>query len=196
MRVFTEKQLNRIAILGALSLFLSTVEYLFPRPIPFMRLGLANLPVILCLDLLRESGTKGEDQPEESSAVPMVGYFLLILLKVLGQGMVNGTMASYVFLFSLAGSFSSGLIMLAAWRFLRPHISFLGISILGALISNMSQILLSIAFIFGPSAWRILPWFLGIGLVSGVFIGIFAQRFSEKSTWWSAMRKISREGCS
>ncbi len=184
--MFTEKQLNRLAILGALSLFLSTVEYLFPRPIPFMRLGLANLPVILCLDIL-------EDKKKGVPGIPMAGYFLLILLKVLGQGMVNGTMASYVFLFSLVGSFSSGLIMLGAWRFLRPGITFLGISVLGALISNMSQITLSIVFIFGPSAWRILPLFLGIGLGSGVLIGLFAQRFSEKSLWWGQVKESQRE---
>jgi len=172
MQVFTEKRLDRIAMLGALSLFLSTVEYLFPRPIPFMRLGLANLPVILSLELLSAPG-----------------YFLLILLKVLGQAMVNGTMASYVFLFSVAGSFTSGLIMWGAYRWLRPRISFVGVSILGALTSNMSQIFLSISFVFGPSAWRILPWFLGIGLTSGLLIGLFAQRFSEKSVWWARMRE-------
>lgn len=175
-------------MLGALSLFLSTVEYLFPRPIPFMRLGLANLPVILCLDLISLKSPQSDDTAHQGEALPLTGYFLLILLKVLGQGMVNGTMASYVFLFSLTGSFASGLVMLLAWHFLRPNISFLGVSILGALTSNMAQILLSITFIFGPSAWRILPWFLGIGLVSGLFIGLFARRFSEKSRWWAAMK--------
>lgn len=181
--MFSEKQINRIAMLGALSLFLSTVEYLFPRPIPFMRLGLANIPVILCLDLLPSE--KGRE-----SVLPTLAYFLLILLKVLGQGIINGTMASYVFLFSLAGSFASGVMMYLAWRFLKRNITFVGISILGALISNMAQIILSIAFIFGSTAWRILPLFLGIGLVSGCIMGIFAQRFSEKSLWWNKMRDI------
>jgi len=169
-------------MLGALSLFLSTVEYLFPRPIPFMRLGLANLPVILCLDLL-------PSKKAENSLLPVSAYFVLILLKVLGQGMVNGTMASYVFLFSLTGSVSSGIIMFLALRYLKPGVSFIGISVLGALISNMAQITLSITFIFGPSAWRIMPLFLGTGLVSGLFIGIFAQRFSEKSVWWKQLRE-------
>ena len=180
--MFSEKKLNRIAMLGALSLFLSTVEYLFPRPIPFMRLGLANIPVILCLDLL--PGRKDDSE----SVLPTSAYFLLILMKVLGQGIINGTMASYVFLFSLTGSFASGIVMFLAWRFLKPHISFVGISILGALISNMAQIILSISFIFGATAWRILPLFLGIGLVSGVIMGFFARTFSEKSRWWAEMR--------
>nr|WP_246157042.1 Gx transporter family protein [Oceanispirochaeta crateris] len=170
--MFTEKKLNRIALLGAFSMFLSTIEYLFPRPIPFMRLGLANLPVILSLELFSAPA-----------------YFLLILLKVLGQALVNGTLASYVFLFSMVGSFASGLLMWLCYKALRPRISFVGISVMGALTSNMAQIILSISFIFGPSAWRILPLFLGIGLVSGLFIGLFAQRFSEKSKWWELIRQ-------
>lgn len=169
---FTEKKLNRIALLGAFSMFLSTIEYLFPRPIPFMRLGLANLPVILALEIL-----------------PAPAYFLLVLMKVLGQALVNGTLASYVFLFSLTGSFASALVMWVCYKGLRPRITFIGISVMGALTSNLAQIILSITFIFGASAWRILPLFLGIGLVSGVFIGIFAQRFSDKSRWWKAMKK-------
>ena len=180
--MFSEKQLNRIAILGALSLFLSTVEYLFPRPIPFMRLGLANIPVILCLDLIPRRKSEG-------GLLPGAAYFLLILMKVLGQGIINGTMASYVFLFSLTGSVASGLVMFLAWKLLTPRISFVGISILGALVSNMAQITLSISFIFGATAWRIMPLFLGIGLASGVFMGFFAQTFSERSRWWNEMRR-------
>jgi len=168
-------KLNRIALLGAFSMFLSTVEYLFPRPIPFMRLGLANLPLLLGLEVL-----------------PAPSYLLLVILKVLGQALVNGTLASYVFLFSLFGSLGSALVMYFSYRLLKKHISFVGISLLGALASNSMQIVLSVLFIFGSSAWRILPLFLGIGLVSGLFIGVFAQHFSERSRWWDTFRRNSR----
>ena len=152
MREFTETgNLNRIALLGAFSMFLSTVEYLFPRPIPFMRLGLANLPLLLGLEVLSAPS-----------------YILLVILKVLGQALVNGTLASYVFLFSLSGSLGSALIMYFCYKGLGKRISFIGISLMGALASNTMQIALSVIFIFGSSAWRILPLFLGIGLVSGL----------------------------
>ncbi len=169
------KNLNRIALLGAFSMFLSTVEYLFPRPIPFMRLGLANLPLLLGLEVLSAPS-----------------YILLVILKVLGQALVNGTLASYVFLFSLSGSLGSALIMYFCYRGLGKRISFIGISLMGALASNTMQIVLSVIFIFGSAAWRILPLFLGIGLVSGLFIGIFAQHFSDRSLWWDAFRRSGR----
>ena len=42
---------DRIAYLGALSLFLSAIELLIPRVIPFFRIGLANIPVMAALGL-------------------------------------------------------------------------------------------------------------------------------------------------
>ena len=40
------------ALLGAFCLFLSAVEYMLPKPLPFMRLGIANLPILLAVDIL------------------------------------------------------------------------------------------------------------------------------------------------
>jgi heptaprenyl diphosphate synthase len=161
------ERLELEAFLGALCLFFATIEYLFPKPFPFFRLGLANLPVLIALEIL-----------------PGSYVLLLVLLKVLGQGLINGTLASYVFLFSLAGSFSSALVMLGAHRAFRGYISLLGVSVLGALASNVVQIYLSVTFIFGRSAWVIAPVFLGLGLGSGVFVGVFALHFVRHSRWY------------
>ena len=78
------KTLDSLALLGACSLFLSTLEFLIPKPIPFMRLGLANLPLLISLSFL----TPGQ-------------IMLLTLIKVLGQGLVNGTLFLMFFSFPL-----------------------------------------------------------------------------------------------
>jgi len=43
------------ALLAAFCFFLSTIEYMLPKPMPFMRLGIANLPIfwqwIFCLSI-------------------------------------------------------------------------------------------------------------------------------------------------
>jgi len=171
------RQANRydlIARFGALSLFLSTIEYLFPRPLPFFRLGLANTALLLALEFLNP-----------------VEFFLLILLKVLGQGLVNGTFASYVFLFSLCGSLISGWAMFGLHRLGGRHISLLGVSLAGAMFSNVSQVTLSIFFVFGANSLMILPWFLAAGIGTGLLIGLFAQRFKEKSRWLESLREPS-----
>lgn len=158
--------LELIAFLGAVSLFFSTIEYLIPKPVPFFRLGLANLPIIVTIPFFKPKHT-----------------LLLVLLKVLGQGLVNGTLASYVFFFSVAGSFASAFAMLAAHRLGGRWISLIGVSIFGALASNVVQVILSVYFIFGTSAWVIAPLFLILGCASGVAIGVFAQRFFVSSSW-------------
>jgi heptaprenyl diphosphate synthase len=172
MRKYSQKRLDLIAFLAALCLFFSTIEYLFPKPFPFVRLGLANLPILIALDLL----FGGE-------------LFLLLALKVVGQGLINGTLASYVFLFSAAGSLASMLVMWGAHRLIRRHITLVGISLLGSLASNAIQITLSVTFIFGDSAWVIAPLFGGIGVVSGLIVGLFAERFRTRSAWLTIVRE-------
>ena len=167
-----ERRLDLVAFMGALCLFFSTLEYLFPKPVPFFRLGLANIPVLLALELFSP------------------GYVLLLVaLKVVGQGLVNGTLASYVFLFSAAGSIASALVMLAVHRAGRRWISLVGVSLFGSLASNIVQITLSVTFIFGSTAWVIAPAFLGIGVASGLAVGVFAERFAERSRWFARMKE-------
>ncbi len=160
------KKIELTAFLGGLSLFLSAVEYLFPKPVPFMRIGFANLPILFSLRLL-----------------PVPYILLLVLLKITGQALISGTLTSYVFLFSAAGSFSSAVVMISLRKIPFRFISLIGISIMGALAGNIAQILLSVKFIFSESAWLIAPYFLLIGIISSFLIGLFAQKFTEKSKW-------------
>lgn len=168
-----KRRIDLVAFLGALCLFLSTVEYLFPKPIPFMRLGLANLPILVSLHLL-----------------PFPYLMLLTLVKVAGQGLINGTLASYVFIFSVAGSYSSVLVMYAVSRVSGRFLSLVGVSLVGSLTSNAVQVLLSIYFIFGKNAVMIAPLFLGIGTVSGLLIGLIAEGFVERSRWHANLRRL------
>ena len=162
-----------IAKLGALSIFFSTIEYLFPRPVPFFRLGLANAALLLSLEFLN---------PGE--------YLVLLILKVLGQGLINGTFASYVFLFSLAGTFSSGWLMFLLHRAGGRHISLMGVSIAGAMASSMTQLVLSVYFVFGEKSWLMMPWFTLSSLGTGLLIGWFSNRFQRESRWLEQQRVL------
>lgn len=154
------------AILAAFCMFLSVIEYLIPKPLPFMRIGLANVPILISLIIF-----------------PVRGTLLLSLLKILGQGLVNGTLFSYIFVFSAAGSFSSSLMMLAVFHLLKNRVSLVGVSIAGAMASNIIQIALARQFIFGEAAILIAPPFLAIGLVSALILGFFTGRFIKQSDW-------------
>ena len=170
MRRLSER-MEMTALFAALCLFFSTLEYLIPKPIPFLRLGLANLPVLIALELF-----------------PLPYVLLLVALKVLGQALIYGTLFSYVFLFSAAGSLVSGLVMIGAFRALGRRITLVGISVLGALFSNLAQIALSVLLVFGAGAWLIGPPFLAVGTATGLLLGLFARRFSRDSSWLAQLR--------
>ena len=161
--------LRSLAILGSFCLFLSTLEYLIPKPLPFMRIGLANLPLLLALDLF--------------SPGP---FALLVLVKISGQALITGTLFSYVFLFSLAGSSVSAFVMYSLRRLLgKKRISFTGTGIAGAVLSNLIQLFLARFFIFGEGVRFLAPVFLASGLVTGCLLGLFCEAFAARSQWYS-----------
>ena len=155
--------LDTIALFAAFCIFLSTVEYLIPKPFPFFRLGLANLPILISLIVFK---------PKD--------IVLLILLKIFGQGLITGTLFSYIFLFSAAGSIASGTVMIFM---LKSTISLIGISIAGALASNLVQILFAKLFIFGESVKYISPPLLIMGFISAFIMGYLAEKFIKRSKW-------------
>ena len=161
-----------LALLGAFCLFLSTIEYMIPKPLPFLRIGIANLPLMLALDIF-----------------PLPVFLVLAALKILGQALVTGTLFSYVFLFSLAGTMLSALSMFALRRLLGyKRLSFTGVGTLGAMVSNITQLVLARLFIFGTVVQYIAPPFLAAGVITGVGLGLFCELFTRRSQWYAARR--------
>jgi heptaprenyl diphosphate synthase len=168
MRGVTEVDKHSLALLGSFCLFLSAVEYLIPKPLPFMRLGLANLPLLLALDIY---------------SLPKL--FILALVKVLGQGIISGTLFSYIFLFSIAGTFTSVTVMyIIRFALGKKHLGFSGLGICGALSSNGVQLFLAQYLIFGTALRFLIPPFLLAGLVTGFALGILCEYFCSRSVWY------------
>jgi heptaprenyl diphosphate synthase len=157
-----------IALLGAFCLFLSTIEYMIPKPLPFMRIGIANLPLMLALDIF-----------------PFPAFLALVGIKVLGQALITGTLFSYIFLFSLAGTVLSALSMYGVRRLAGSRVSFIGIGTLGAMMSNITQLALAWAFIFRNNVRYIAPPFLAAGIITGIVLGVFCELFVRRSQWYA-----------
>ncbi len=156
------------ALLAAFCFFLSAIEYMLPKPLPFMRLGIANLPILLAVDFL-----------------PFKWFLVLAAAKVIGMSIISGTLFSYVALFSLAGTMVAALVMRGIRRLGRDSISLIGVSIAGAVMSNAMQMLIARFVIFGEVAWLIAPLFLLTGLITGTAMGFFAEYFVEHSNWYA-----------
>jgi len=168
-RKITERK--QIALLGAFCLFLSAVEYMIPKPLPFMRIGIANFPVMLSCDVLS-----------------FPAFLLLIFIKAIGQALITGTLFSYIFLFSITGTFFSAVLMYLLRCLFKDRVTFIGIGTAGAVVSNFSQLALAYVFIFKDSVRYIAPPFLAAGLVTGIVLGIFCEVFAGKSQWFKRVR--------
>ncbi|MCQ2240963.1 Gx transporter family protein [Treponema sp.] len=168
--------MRKLAFFSALCFFLSAVEYAIPKPVPFFRLGLANLPIMISFLCMTR---------KESTA--------LIFLKVLLQGIISGTLFSYIFLFSLAGSLASGFVMMAIFHLFyeRKLVSWLGISMAGGLANNLAQLGVAFIFLFGENTKFVAPVLLAISFVASIAMGLFANVFVEKSKWLADLKNVS-----
>ncbi len=120
---------NRIAYLGALTLLFSYAEMLLPRFVPFFRLGLGNIAILLAFDLSFPS------------------FFLLTIIKSVTASMMAGTLVSPFFLISIAQSVASGILMYGLFRIKGKWLSIYGISMVGSAISAVVQLFLSTLYL-------------------------------------------------
>lgn len=142
---------------AALSIFFGMVELFIPKILPFFRLGIANVPVLLSLDMS-----------------PFY-FFLILLLKGIGNSYVSGNLFSLFSLISIAQSIGSGFAMYGAKRIAKGHISSYGLSALGALVSTVIQILLASLYI-GFGAMAFMPLMLLLSLLSSILVAFISNR--------------------
>lgn len=159
---------DKICFMASLCLFLSGLELAIPKPLPFMRLGLANLPIIVGLNFFS-----------------FTELAFLVLLKILMQAFLSGTLFTYIFVFSSAGSFVSLVFMYGINRLSRKHnlVSNIGISLAGSMGSCLAQIVCAIFILFGENTKYIAPVLLVSGMITGLLLGIFCNVFERKSMW-------------
>ncbi|WP_238483685.1 Gx transporter family protein [Anaerosporobacter faecicola] len=156
---------NKISLYGmliAVAFLLSYIESIFPLPmlVPGMKIGLAN---IVALFALYRMGAK------EAAILS----FIRILL-------VAFTFANlYSLLYSIAGAGLSLLMMMLLKR--TGKFSIIGVSIVGAIMHNVGQILVAIMVIDSVNLVYILPILsltgIGTGTIIGILAGIITKRF-------------------
>ena len=158
------RRLTRIAVLSAAAVAAYLFESLLPVPIPFARIGLSNIFVVVALFGLglREA-------------------VLVNLVRVLAGSLVMGLILSPAFLFSLAGSMSALAVMaLIRWRGPSP-LSVVGVSVAGAVASNVVQVVLFTAFFAGwPVPLNLLGTFILLGAAVGTLTGLIAAGVLSK----------------
>ena len=161
------QSLNRIAFISiftAASIVIFVVESLFPTPIPGIRLGLANIFILLALIFY---GIKEA--------------FLIGMLKSILGSLILARLFTPAFIFSLSGTAVSIMIM---WLILKSKMPFsiLGISIVGAETHTITQLIIATSiFLPGVSFLYISPIFIISSLITGSVVGIITYLVYSKT---------------
>ena len=139
----------------ALSMIFSYVEVLIPinLGIPGMKLGLANLVVVVTLYTM---------------GAPMA--FAVSMIRIVLVSASFGSLSAM--LYSLAGGLLSfaGMILLKKM----PNFSMVGVSVAGGLLHNMGQLIVAMAVVENIHLVSYLPPLMIAGTVTGMLIGIIS----------------------
>lgn len=161
------KKIAVLSMLTGFALMLSYVESLIPLTpgIPGIKLGLANLAVVLCLYLYDWKDA-----------------LMVNVARVLLASFLFGNL--YVVLYSLAGALASFAAIAAAKRV--ACFSMIGVSVCGGVFHNTAQLLVAMAVVRTIQVVWYLPWLLIAGCVTGMLIGLTAMevlKYVRISDW-------------
>jgi heptaprenyl diphosphate synthase len=73
------------------------------------------------------------------------------------------------------------------------RISFIGIGVSGAMVSNIAQLALAWFFVFRQNILYIAPPFLAVGLVTGIALGAFCEMFTSRSKFYPVREAEKKE---
>lgn len=147
------KKMSTAALLLAAGIMIQGIEavYLPPMMIPGAKLGLANSITMLAIILFgwREVLTH-------------------VALRATFVSLITGTFLSTTYIYSLTGALLSAIAMLVVYRYLYGPLSYVGVSVFGALVHNLTQLTLSIFILGHIGIVSLLPWLLVFALLTGM----------------------------
>lgn len=150
-----KKKTAYMGLLLAFALILSYIEAILPfqSGIPGMKLGLANLAVVLCMYLFGWQET-----------------LILTIAKALLAGFLFGSLS--MILYSVAGALLSALAMLGLKKTHWFHVPV--VSAAGGVMHNLGQVLVAAFVIESYGIFYYIPILMVAGLITGIVIGVTA----------------------
>lgn len=148
------------------SLYLSLIENFIPKPFPWLKIGLSNIAVLIALEKF-----------EWKMALEVV------ILRVLIQGIMLGTLFTPGFMTSFLAGVISTLFTILIYRF-REKLSLVAISSISGFIHNLIQLIIMYLLLFRnvpimSKSILLLIWgFLLLGVIAGSITGIITTRLN------------------
>jgi len=156
----TTRRITTLGLLAAVGVSLFVLEALIPLPVPFLKIGLANISTLLALLLF--------DMP---------AAFVVVALRVVIGSLLTGTLFSPAFVMAIGGGLASAAVMGLARNAGRTAFSPIGLSVIGSETHVIVQFLLvSAVFVESLALSFLLPLLLGSALAGGLVVGWFSTR--------------------
>ncbi len=152
------KKLVLMGLFVAMALALHVFERALPVPFiaPGAKLGLSN---IVTLTILKTFGFKDA--------------FTVLIVRIIMASMFGGSISSLIY--SISGGILSILAMYIVGVIGRDNISFIGISIIGAVFHNIGQLLAAAIVINNVNIFVYLPMLFITAIGTGIFVGLTSQ---------------------
>ena len=144
---------TRIGMLAALAMLLGYLETFVPIPIPGVKLGLANIAILIAL----AQGDVG-------------GAFGIAMIKVLATGLLFGSPVTMAY--SAAGTLLAFLLMAPISRIPGMHV--VAVSVVGAVAHEIGQLVVAMLLLGTPLVWYSAPMLLVAGCATGALCGLVA----------------------
>lgn len=151
-----------IAMLTSIGIILGIIEnsLIIPLPIPGAKLGLANIIQLV--------------------SIFNIGYkesFFIAILRTIVVAIGTGSFSNLIY--SLPSAFLSTFVMILIYKFLRNKFSIIGISIIGALTHNLTQVLMGCIILNNIKIMIYYPYMAIISLITGYFTGMAVYFFNK-----------------
>lgn len=152
-----------IIFFAFISSFIAAVENMFPRPLPYVRIGFSFIIILIILDTFS-----------------LKELILLIIIKNVSVALIFAYIFTPPFYLGITGGLASVVVMKVLSRFKRVF-SLYGISVVGAMVSNIIQAYISkFLFKLPDISFLIIPISI-LSLITGSIVGVFALLFTESN---------------
>ena len=159
---FTARRVATLAVLTAMGLIMFMVESLFPPLfLPGAKMGLSNIFSLLTVYVLG----------------PVEAIILVVIRTVLGS-IFTGNVSTLMY--SLTAGLVSVVVSIILVEFVYPKVSTVAISVVAAVMHNLTQNVVFCLVSNTPEMFSYMPWLALLGVVAGIIVG-FAVWFILRS---------------
>ncbi len=157
-RLSAERRRVFLALFAALAIALHSLEFLLPSPVPWFRLGFANIFAILALFLF------------DGKAAWSVN-----LVRIVVAALFLGTFLSPRFFLSLSGGVVATVAMTSSRRLAGDRIGPVGVSVLGGAGHAVGQLVCAwLLLVRHDGLWYLLPVLLTLAVFAGIINGLIS----------------------